>query len=111
MAAEFRFKSVGHGKTFKPYAGMRISGVTIDGSREMKLLFPSVISYKGGLYYEYLSGSMVYAKVSQPGDGPNTIYGMKQRLGMRPLIADFSPDVADICPCSYFGRLQCENEC
>ena len=82
VAAEFRFRSVGPGKVFKPYAGMRISGVTIDGSKEMELLYPTVISYRGGLYYEYLTRSLVYAKVSHPGDGPNIIYGMDQRLGM-----------------------------
>ena len=81
MAAEFRFRSTGHGKLFKPYAGMRISGVAMDGSKEMELLYPRVISYKGGLYYEYLTKRLVYSKVSQPGDGPNTIYGMDQRLG------------------------------
>lgn len=82
VAAEFRFRSVGPGKSFKPYAGMRISGVTIDGAKEMELLYPTVISYKGGLYYEYMTRSLVYAKVSHPGDGPNIIYGMDQRLGM-----------------------------
>ena len=81
LAAEFRVQSTGRGRVFRPFEGLRVSGVTIDGSSETELLYPSVISYKGGLYYEYLTGSLTYVKVSHPGEGPNVIYGMDQRLG------------------------------
>lgn len=82
VAAEFRLPSSGPGRVFRPNQWIRISGVIIHGSTETKPLYPSTISYKGGLYYEYLRGSLTYAKVSDQGDGPYTIYGMDQRLGV-----------------------------
>lgn len=53
---------------------MSISGEV--GQREV--LYPSTVTYQGGLYYEYLGGSLVYARVSYWGEGPNVIYGMRQ---------------------------------
>lgn len=46
------------------------------GGREVR--YPSTVTYQGGLYYEYLGGSLVYARVSYWGEGPNVIYGMRQ---------------------------------
>ncbi|KAL8705436.1 MAG: hypothetical protein Q9201_001460 [Fulgogasparrea decipioides] len=71
-----------------PKTGVKITGFAIDvgaasgeGGREEvenTVVYPREVMYMGGLYYEYMAGSLVYAKVSQPGDGPNIIYGMRQ---------------------------------
>lgn len=62
-------------------AGVRVSGVGISGEfRKREVRYPSTLTYQGGLYYEYLDGSLVYAKVSHWGDGPNTMYGMRQEI-------------------------------
>lgn len=53
---------------------MGISGEV--GEREVR--YPSTVTYQGGLYYEYLGGRLVYVRVSEWGDGPNIIYGMRQ---------------------------------
>ncbi len=60
-------------------AGVRVSGVGISGEvGQREVLYPSTVTYQGGLYYEYLGGSLVYARVSYWGEGPNVIYGMRQ---------------------------------
>jgi len=68
------------GASWDVKAGVRVSGVGIDeeavGKREVR--YPSSVKYQGGLYYEYQGGSLVYARVSYWGEGPNTIYGMRQ---------------------------------
>lgn len=59
--------------------GVRVSGVgTTEAQEEREVIYPSSMTYQGGLYYEYLGGSLVYAKVSLWGEGPNIIYGMRQ---------------------------------
>jgi len=58
---------------------VRVSGVGISGEvGEREVRCPSTVTYQGGLYYEYLGGSLVYARVSYWGEGPNIIYGMRQ---------------------------------
>ncbi|KAL8786985.1 MAG: hypothetical protein Q9195_007963 [Heterodermia aff. obscurata] len=76
------------GKGWRKYApklGWRISGFAInDASRageEREVWFPSVVEYRAGLYYEYMEGKLVYAKVSLWGEGPNIIYGLRQEGG------------------------------
>lgn len=67
---------------YAPKMGWKISGFAInDASRagdEREVWFPSVVEYKEGLYYEYMEGKLVYAKVSLWGEGPNIIYGLRQ---------------------------------
>ena len=67
---------------FAPKTGWRISGFAVnDASRaedEREVWFPSVVEYRDGLYYEYMEGKLVYAKVSLWGEGPNIIYGLRQ---------------------------------
>ena len=69
-------------RKYAPRMGWRISGFAVnDASRaedERKVWFPSVIEYEAGLYYEYMEGKLVYAKVSLWGDGPTIIYGLRQ---------------------------------
>lgn len=55
---------------------MGISGKV--GEREVR--YPSTLTYQGGLYYEYFGGGLVYARVSYWGDGPDTMYGMRQEI-------------------------------
>lgn len=65
-------------------AGVRVSGVGISGKvGEREVRYPSTMTYHGGLYYEYLGGSLVYARVSYWGEGPDTIYGMRQGMVSR----------------------------
>ncbi|KAL8716777.1 MAG: hypothetical protein Q9181_008391, partial [Wetmoreana brouardii] len=71
-----------------PKTGIKVTGFAIDvgaagggggrGEEEKAVVYPREVTYMGGLYYEYMAGSLVYAKVSQPGEGPNIIYGMRQ---------------------------------
>ncbi|KAL8689804.1 MAG: hypothetical protein Q9218_004609 [Villophora microphyllina] len=68
-----------------PKKDVRVTGFAIDSGDgfqsqggEKVVTYPREISYKGGLYYEYLTGSLTYAKVSFPGDGPRIIYGLRQ---------------------------------
>ena len=82
VSIEFRVEAAARGKSFSPGHSVRVNGVTIDRAPEMEVLYPNVVTYKGGLYYEYIGGSLIYAKVSQPGEGPNIIYGLDQTPGM-----------------------------
>ena len=69
-------------RKYAPKIGWTISGFALnDASRaedKREVWFPSVMEYKAGLYYEYMEGKLVYAKVSLWGEGPNIIYGLKQ---------------------------------
>ena len=69
-------------RKYAPRTGWTISGFAVnDASRaedERKVWFPSVVEYEAGLYYEYMEGRLVYAKVSLSGDGPSIIYGLRQ---------------------------------
>lgn len=62
--------------------GWRISGFAVNDASsagdEREVWFPSVVEYRAGLYYEYMEGKLVYAKVSLWGDGPAIIYGLRQ---------------------------------
>jgi len=60
--------------------GVRVSGVGINEGavRKREVRYPSTMTYQGGLYYEYIGGSLVYARVSYWGEGPNIFYGMRQ---------------------------------
>lgn len=66
---------------YSPKEGVRISGFGLGEQEEKEVLFPSVVNYKGGVYWEYIGGRLVYARVSYWGDGPNIIYGMRQQAG------------------------------
>ena len=74
-------KSTAGWEKYKPKPGVKLSGFAVDESEWMaqkEVLFPNIVGYKGGLYYEYMTKSLVYAKVSQAGKGPNIIYGFSQ---------------------------------
>ena len=71
---------------YKPKNGFKLTGFAVDddGGQGRKVIqFPAVVGYKGGLYYQYFKSSLVYAKVSERGRGPDVIYGFRQ-LGTRP---------------------------
>ncbi|KAL8661316.1 MAG: hypothetical protein Q9202_005681 [Teloschistes flavicans] len=79
-------QSTSRWQRWAPKTGVRVTGFATESGRggpqsmqeEKVVTYPKEISYKGGLYYEYLTGSLTYVKVSFPGEGPNIIYGLRQ---------------------------------
>ncbi|KAL8768033.1 MAG: hypothetical protein Q9194_005819 [Teloschistes cf. exilis] len=88
------FQSTTRWQKWAPKTGVIVTGFAIESGRgqqsieeEKVVTYPKEISYKGGLYYEYLTGSLTYVKVSFPGDGPNIIYGLRQVQAGRSTVA------------------------
>ncbi|KAL9578200.1 MAG: hypothetical protein Q9212_005869 [Teloschistes hypoglaucus] len=87
-------QSTARWQKWAPKRGVRVTGFAMESGRgqqsiekEKVVTYPKEITYKGGLYYEYLTGSLTYAKVSFPGDGPNIIYGVRQVQAGRSTVA------------------------